>query len=70
LRNEPFATPRALVVSEVLPEDEDVVGVAERDRVPVHVVDAPCHARLVEKIEDDRIIEDAVAPDAVRRDAA
>src|SRR5438445_4204520 len=64
------ASSRALVVGPALPENEDVVGVAERDAVPADVVDLPAHAGCVEQVEDDWVVEYAVAPDSVGRDAA
>ena len=65
-----LAPARAIVVGVLLPEDEDVVRVAEGDAVPAQVVDLPGHARGVEQVEDDRVVEDAVSPDAVRGDSA
>src|SRR2546425_10422435 len=65
-----LAAERAHVVCVPLPEDEDVVGVPERDAVPAEAVDLPRHAGGVEKVKDDRVVEDAVAPDTVRRDPA
>ena len=60
----------AHVVRESLPEKEDVVGVAERNAVHADVVDLPAHAGVLEQVEDDRVVEDAVAPHAVGRDPA
>src|SRR5205809_516518 len=60
----------ALVVRKPLPEDDDVVGVAKGDAVHADVVDLPRHIRGVEQVEDDRVVEDTVAPDAVGGDAA
>ncbi len=59
---------RALVVRVALPEDEDVVAIPERDAVPGVVVDLPADAGGVEQIEDDRVVEDPVPPEAVGRD--
>src|SRR5207248_11101262 len=61
---------RALVMREVLPEHEHVIGVTEWHRVPIHVVDAPGHASFIEQIEDDRIVEYPVTPDPDGRDPA
>src|SRR5260370_9126733 len=57
-----LAAPGALVVRPSLPEDEHVVAVPERHAVPADVVDLPRHARGLEQIEDDRIIEDPLPP--------
>ena len=61
------------VVRPAAPEDRDVVGVADLHTVGADVVDLPAHIGVVEQVEDDRPlerVEDAVAPEAVRRDAA
>ena len=60
----------ALIVRPPLPEDEDVVGVAERDAVHPDVVDPPREVGVLEQVEDDRVVEGAVAPHAVGRDPA
>src|SRR5713226_9837988 len=64
-----LAAPGALVVRPSLPEDEDVVAVPERHAVPADVVDLPGHARGLQEVQDDRVVEDAVPPDAVGRNA-
>src|SRR6266849_5476562 len=64
-----LAAPGALVVRPSLPEDEDVVAVPERHAVPADVVDLPSHARCFEEVEDDRVVEDAVPPHAIGRNA-
>src|SRR5260370_36715026 len=65
-----LAAPGALVVRPSLPEDKDVVRVPERHAVPADVVNLPRHAGGLEEVEDDRVVKDPVAPDAVGGDAA
>src|SRR5258708_22247066 len=65
-----LAAAGALVVSPAPPEDEDVVAVPEGDAVPADVVDLPGHAGSLKEVQDDRVVEHAVSPDAVGRDAA
>src|SRR5207237_5145766 len=65
---------RARVARPAAPEDGHVVAVAVLDVVEAaRVVDLPRDVRVLEQVEDDRPairVEDAVAPEAVRRDPA
>ena len=65
-----FAAQSALVVRPSLPENEDVVRVAVGYAVPADVVDLPTDARRLEQVEDDRVVEYAIPPDAVGGDPA
>ena len=60
-----FASTGALVVRPSLPEHEHVVGVAVGNAVLADIVNFPAHTGCLEQVEDDRIIEHPVTPDAV-----
>jgi hypothetical protein len=62
LKNLAVRRERTLVVLVLVPEQEDVVGVAERDAVEAVVVDLPAHAVVVQQIQVHRMVEDPEAP--------
>src|SRR5438093_13415613 len=65
-----FTATGALVVRPSFPEYEHIIGVAVRHAVLADVVNLPANARRFEKVEDDRVIEHAIAPHAISCDPA
>src|SRR2546423_13052151 len=64
-----LAAARPLILRPALPENEDVVRVAVGDAVEADVVHLPRHARRLEPVENDGVVEDAESPDAVGRNS-
>src|SRR5215813_2724560 len=58
------------IVGPALPEDEHVVAVARRNRVPGSVVDLPRDAGGLEQVKDDWVVKDPESPLVVVRDAS
>src|SRR5690349_21169490 len=59
-----------LVVCVALPKNKYIVSISKRDTVPGVVVNLPANTRGVEQIENDWVIENPVAPEAVCCDSA